>query len=66
VDFRARFERAYDIEVQAWVNACRTGTAVGPGAWDGYAATAVSEAGVRSLQTGAPAAVELVSPDTLQ
>ncbi len=58
--FRERFGLAYDIEVQRWVDAARSGTNVdGPTAWDGYAAAAVCAAGVRSLETGERAAVEL-------
>lgn len=59
VDFRVRFERAYDLEVQAWVDACRRGEVVGPTSWDGYAATAVCTAGVESLAKGQPVTVEL-------
>ncbi|MEV0716916.1 Gfo/Idh/MocA family oxidoreductase [Asanoa sp. NPDC050611] len=51
-DFRARFASAYDLEVQAWVSSCVDGRVAGPGVWDGFAATAASEAGVRSLQNG--------------
>ncbi|MGY4710439.1 Gfo/Idh/MocA family protein [Mycolicibacterium sp. CBM1] len=51
--FRERFGQAYDTEVQRWVDAVRAGTNVdGPGAWDGYAAAAVCEAGVRALASG--------------
>ena len=58
--FRERFGTAYDIEVQRWVDAIRSGVNVdGPTAWDGYAAAAVCEAGVRSLETGEPVEVEL-------
>jgi myo-inositol 2-dehydrogenase/D-chiro-inositol 1-dehydrogenase len=58
--FRERFGLAYDIEVQRWVDAVRSGVNVnGPTAWDGYAAAAVCAAGVRSLETGEPVAVEL-------
>jgi myo-inositol 2-dehydrogenase / D-chiro-inositol 1-dehydrogenase len=58
--FRERFGTAYDIEVQRWVDAVRSGVNVdGPTAWDGYAAAAVCEAGVRSLQTGERVDVEL-------
>jgi myo-inositol 2-dehydrogenase/D-chiro-inositol 1-dehydrogenase len=32
----------------------------GPGAWDGYAAAAVCEAGVESLNSGLPVDVTLV------
>ncbi|MDG4824902.1 Gfo/Idh/MocA family oxidoreductase [Asanoa sp. WMMD1127] len=59
-DFLARFRTAYDLEVSAWVSACLGGFSVGPGLADGWAATAASEAGVRSLQNGgAPVAVDL-------
>jgi myo-inositol 2-dehydrogenase/D-chiro-inositol 1-dehydrogenase len=51
-DFRVRFGRAYDIEFQRWVDAARRGTIDGPGAWDGYAASAVCTAGVEALRTG--------------
>ncbi|HET7668224.1 MAG TPA: Gfo/Idh/MocA family oxidoreductase [Mycobacterium sp.] len=58
--FRERFGTAYDIEIQRWVDAVRSGVNVdGPTAWDGYAAAAVCEAGVRSLETGARVEVEL-------
>ena len=60
-DFRVRFAQAYDVEVQAWVDACRTGEIVGATAWDGYAAAAVCTAGVESLQSGATVTVELAS-----
>jgi myo-inositol 2-dehydrogenase / D-chiro-inositol 1-dehydrogenase len=58
--FRERFGTAYDIEVQRWVDAVKSGVNVdGPTAWDGYAAAAVCEAGVRSLETGERVDVEL-------
>ncbi|GIF45839.1 myo-inositol 2-dehydrogenase [Asanoa ferruginea] len=60
-NFLSRFEAAYDLEVQSWVDACRRGEVTGPTTWDGYAATAVCEAGVRSLHDGgSPVAVALV------
>jgi myo-inositol 2-dehydrogenase/D-chiro-inositol 1-dehydrogenase len=59
-DFRVRFARAYDLEVQSWVDASRRGEVVGPTSWDGYAATAVCTAGMESLLTGQPVKVELV------
>lgn len=58
--FRERFGQAYDTEVQRWVDAVRSGVNVdGPTAWDGYAATAVCEAGVRALDSGEVVPVEL-------
>ena len=50
--FKERFSEAYDREFQAWVDAARRGTVDGPGTWDGYAATAVTSAGVEAVRTG--------------
>ncbi|MEU1196564.1 Gfo/Idh/MocA family oxidoreductase [Streptomyces sp. NPDC005813] len=58
-DYLVRFADAYDREVQAWVDATRQGRVTGPSAWDGYAASAVAEAGVRALEEGGRVSVEL-------
>jgi myo-inositol 2-dehydrogenase/D-chiro-inositol 1-dehydrogenase len=63
--FRERFGQAYDTEFQRWVDAVHRGRSTGdftdgPSAWDGYAATAVCEAGVESLQSGRPVDVKMV------
>ncbi|MEV7130252.1 Gfo/Idh/MocA family oxidoreductase [Streptomyces sp. NPDC093260] len=58
-DYLVRFAEAYDREVQAWVDATRSGRVTGPGAWDGYAASAAAEAGVRSLEDGGRVAIDL-------
>ena len=50
--FVERFGQAYDTELQRWVDAARRGTIDGPGAWDGYAAVAVCEAGVQAVRSG--------------
>lgn len=47
-DFISRFGPAYERELRAWVSAARQGGVVGPSAWDGYAAAATCEAGVRA------------------
>mgnify|MGYP003288784057 CR=1 FL=1 len=60
--FEDRFAQAYRDELGAWVSAVQDGTPVGPGAWDGYAASAVTEACVRSAQTGLRTEVQL-EPD---
>ncbi len=57
--FKERFGRAYDIEVQRWVDAARRGTIDGPGVWDGYAASAVCAAGVEALTSGRRTEVRL-------
>jgi myo-inositol 2-dehydrogenase / D-chiro-inositol 1-dehydrogenase len=64
--FRERFGQAYDTEFQRWVDAVRSGVNVdGPGAWDGYAASAVCEAGVESLNSGLTVEVKMVSRDSI-
>ena len=59
VDWRERFVRAFDIEFQEWLAAAAQGTATGPSAWDGYAATAVCDAGLKALHTGQRTEVSL-------
>ncbi|MCQ9130420.1 Gfo/Idh/MocA family protein [Streptomyces hilarionis] len=58
-DYLVRFADAYDREVQAWVDATRRGEVTGPTVWDGYAASAVAEAGVGALESGTRTVVEL-------
>jgi myo-inositol 2-dehydrogenase/D-chiro-inositol 1-dehydrogenase len=66
VDWRERFLRAYDVEIQEWIDSLtRGGTPVGPNAWDGYAAAAVSDAGVAALRTGERVPVTLAPKPTL-
>jgi myo-inositol 2-dehydrogenase/D-chiro-inositol 1-dehydrogenase len=48
-----RFGTAYDVELREWADAVTGGKAIGgPGAWDGYAASVVSDAAVHALRTG--------------
>jgi myo-inositol 2-dehydrogenase/D-chiro-inositol 1-dehydrogenase len=58
-DWRVRFTQAYHDELQEWVDGLASGTVSGPSSWDGYAATAVSEASVRALATGGRVEVAL-------
>ncbi|MGY1704862.1 Gfo/Idh/MocA family protein [Geodermatophilus sp. SYSU D00697] len=64
--FKERFGRAYDIQIQRWVDAARRGGIDGPGVWDGYAAAAVGEAGVAALRTGRRTEVRLESRESTQ
>jgi myo-inositol 2-dehydrogenase / D-chiro-inositol 1-dehydrogenase len=57
--YEDRFAQAYRDELRAWVSAMLDGNPAGPGAWDGYAAGAVTEACVRSAQTGLRTEVRL-------
>ena len=58
-DFRARFAHAYHEQLQEWIDGLSADAVSGPSAWDGYAATAIGEAAVRSLATGGRVEVEL-------
>ncbi|GAA0806023.1 Gfo/Idh/MocA family oxidoreductase [Spirilliplanes yamanashiensis] len=58
-DWRERFLRAYDVELQDWVDAVAGGTTTGPTAWDGYAATVVADACLEALRTGERVGVSL-------
>jgi myo-inositol 2-dehydrogenase/D-chiro-inositol 1-dehydrogenase len=58
-DWRERFIHAFDIEFQEWLGAAAKGTATGPSAWDGYAATAVCDAALEALRTGTRTTVSL-------
>jgi myo-inositol 2-dehydrogenase/D-chiro-inositol 1-dehydrogenase len=64
-DYTERFADAYDREIQAWIDATHRGEVTGPSVWDGYAAAAVCEAGVRALHDGGRAEVELADRPAL-
>ncbi|MDR1512255.1 MAG: Gfo/Idh/MocA family oxidoreductase [Propionibacteriaceae bacterium] len=55
-----RFHDAFNQEVQQWIRAVERDEHTGSTAWDGYAATAVVEAALRSLDGAGEVAVELV------
>lgn len=57
--FVQRFGAAYQVQLQRWADAARQGRIDGPGAWDGYAAVAVCEAGVEAVRTGERVPVQL-------
>ncbi len=66
VDWRERFGRAYDAELQDWVDAVSTGRgAAGPSAWDGYAAAVVADAALQALHEGARVGVRLAEQPSL-
>ncbi|MFE2605656.1 Gfo/Idh/MocA family oxidoreductase [Streptomyces mirabilis] len=52
-DWKGRFADAFDTEFREWIAAVATGSEpTGPSAWDGYAATVITDAAVRSLESG--------------
>jgi myo-inositol 2-dehydrogenase / D-chiro-inositol 1-dehydrogenase len=65
-DWRPRFADAYRLQAQAWIRGIASGTpAAGAGAWDGYAAAAVAEAGLQSLAEQRQAVVRLAGKPNL-
>jgi myo-inositol 2-dehydrogenase/D-chiro-inositol 1-dehydrogenase len=63
-DWRDRFSSAYHAELQAWISGLLRGETVGPSAWEGYAATNVTEAGVEAVRTGQRIAIDSIAkPD---
>ena len=59
-DWRPRFADAYRLQAQAWIKAIANGAVAGANAWDGYAAAAVADAGLRSLAEGRRVEIALV------
>ncbi|MFD6227872.1 Gfo/Idh/MocA family protein [Streptomyces sp. NPDC060232] len=64
-DFTVRFADAYDRQLRRWVAAAARGRVAGPDAWDGYAAAAVSEAGLAAARSGVRTVVELAERPAL-
>jgi myo-inositol 2-dehydrogenase / D-chiro-inositol 1-dehydrogenase len=60
-DWRLRFGPAYAAELQAWISGLGRGEVIGPSAWDGYAATRVTEAGVEAVRTGERVSIDYVA-----
>lgn len=58
-DWLQRFRVAYIDEVRAWAESVRGGKAVGPSAWDGYAAMLVADASIESGKRSKPVDVDL-------
>jgi myo-inositol 2-dehydrogenase/D-chiro-inositol 1-dehydrogenase len=59
-DWRERFDDAYHAELQDWVSRLDSRQFDGASTWDGYAATAVAEAGLRARTEHSRIPVELV------
>jgi myo-inositol 2-dehydrogenase / D-chiro-inositol 1-dehydrogenase len=65
-DWKERFGEAFRRELQAWSSAVGAGAGAvsGATAWDGYAATAVAEAGLASMAEGESKPVTLIERPT--
>jgi len=56
-----RFHTAFNTEVQSWIRAVERGEHTGSSAWDGYAATSVVDAALKSLEgDGGEHSVEMI------
>ena len=64
-DWRPRFANAYRLQLQAWVKSIETGTPAGASAWDGYAASAVGEAGLAALASGTAVSIAMQAKPSL-
>ena len=64
-DWRQRFVNAYRLQLQGWIRSIRKGDPEGASAWDGYAASACAEAGLKSLASGRSESVNMISKPSL-
>ncbi len=64
-DWKERFAPAFDAEFREWLAAAAKGGATGPSAWDGYVATAVTDAGAAAIKSGERVAIKLRERPTL-
>jgi myo-inositol 2-dehydrogenase / D-chiro-inositol 1-dehydrogenase len=64
-DWRVRFGPAYHAELQAWIGGLERGESIGPSAWDGYAATRVTDAGVEAVKSGKRVAIDYIEKPSL-
>ena len=58
-DWKDRFIKAYDVELQAFINDVQAGQLHGPSAWDGYAASVAADACIKAQGTSDPVEVTL-------
>ena len=65
VDWRERFIDAYDQEFREWIVAAGNGTATGPSAWDGYAATLIADAALRAVVSGGLEPISMIEKPSL-
>jgi myo-inositol 2-dehydrogenase/D-chiro-inositol 1-dehydrogenase len=64
-DWRERFIDAYDQEFREWIDAASNGTATGPSAWDGYAATLTADAALRAADSGTLEKIQMIEKPAL-
>ncbi|MCX8958177.1 inositol 2-dehydrogenase [Erwinia psidii] len=52
MDWKDRFIKAYDTELQHFINDVKAGKLSGPSAWDGFAASVAADACLKAQETG--------------
>ncbi len=60
-----RFAAAFVTELQEWIDAASRDEHAGPTSWDGYAAACACDAGLRAVQSGQWADVEMIDKPAL-
>ncbi len=60
-DWIRRFEAAYDLEIQDWIDGARAGKVAGPNAWDGYAAAFAAACCGQARDSGAQVPIGLAA-----
>ncbi|WP_367946385.1 Gfo/Idh/MocA family oxidoreductase, partial [Cronobacter sakazakii] len=58
-DWKDRFIKAYDVELQAFINDVKAGELCGPSAWDGFAASVAADACLKAQESGALETISL-------
>ncbi|MFD8813551.1 Gfo/Idh/MocA family oxidoreductase, partial [Streptomyces sp. NPDC059627] len=59
-DWAGRFKDAFDTEFREWITGVAAGTEpTGPSAWDGYAATVITNATVEARRSGRIVATDM-------
>ena len=56
-DWKLRFIDSYDVELQDWIDAAKSGKVNGPNAWDGYFAAVTADACLEAMRSGAVAPI---------
>ncbi|MCH4564240.1 Gfo/Idh/MocA family oxidoreductase [Halomonas sp. EGI 63088] len=58
-DWKKRFNDAFDVELQGFIDGVAAGEVTGPSSWDGYAAAIAGDVCVRAQESGAIEAIEM-------
>lgn len=65
MDWKKRFEVAYNTELQLWIDSTIAGKVTGPSAWDGYMASYIAQVCSIARETGAVTSVQIQQKPSL-